>query len=84
VEDNLASLQGVHNQQESLEIAEPTAAKAALTALAYYQESEVDLQVVLDTRHTWHESREQFIQSQLAWATGHVALFKALGGGWGY
>ena len=84
VEDNLASLQGVHNQQEALERAEQTAAKAALTALAYYQEGEVDLQVVLDTRLTWHESREQLIQSQLAWATGHVALFKALGGGWGY
>lgn len=82
VEDSLASAQGVKKQRESLESAEQTAAKAANTALAYYREGEVDLQIVLDTRRSWHESREQLAQSQLAWANSHVALFKALGGGW--
>ncbi|WP_427501782.1 efflux transporter outer membrane subunit (plasmid) [Methylomonas sp. MED-D] len=82
VEDSLASAQGVKKQRESLESAEQAAAKAANTALAFYREGEVDLQVVLDTRRTWHESREQLAQSQLAWANTHVALFKALGGGW--
>lgn len=74
VEDSLASVQGVKKQRESLESAEQSAAKAANTALAYYREGEVDLQVVLDTRRTWHESRAQLAQSQLAWATAHVAL----------
>ena len=82
VEDSLASVQGVKTQRAALENAEQTAAKAAHTAQAYYQEGEVDLQVVLDTRRSWHESREQLAQSQLAWANSHVALFKALGGGW--
>ncbi len=80
VEDNLANLQGEHNRQQSLEIAELTARKATNTAEVYYTEGESDLQSVLDSKRIWHQTREQLVQSQLNWAVGHVALFKAIGG----
>ncbi|WP_161990592.1 efflux transporter outer membrane subunit [Candidatus Methylobacter oryzae] len=82
VEDNLALLQGEQSRRLALENAEQSARKAAETAEAYYAEGEADLQSVLDTRRAWHGAREQLTQSRLAWATAHVALFKALGGGW--
>lgn len=82
VEDGLAGLQGEHGRRQALENAEQSAQKAAATAAAYYAEGEADLQSVLDSRRVWFGAREQLTQSRLAWATAHVALFKALGGGW--
>jgi NodT family efflux transporter outer membrane factor (OMF) lipoprotein len=82
VEDGLASMQGEHSRRLALENAEQSAKKAAATARAYYAEGETDLQSVLDSRRVWFDAREQLTQSRLAWATAHVALFKALGGGW--
>lgn len=82
VEDSLASLQGEQSRRLSLENAEQSALKAAQTAEAYYAEGETDLSNVLDSRRVWHNAREQLVYSRLAWATAHVALYKALGGGW--
>jgi outer membrane protein TolC len=33
-------------------------------------------------RRGWYDSRERLRLGRTGWATGHVALFKALGGGW--
>jgi len=82
VEDSLASMQGEQSRRLALEIAEQSARKAAETAQAYYAEGEIELSSVLDSRRVWHNAREQLAQSRLAWATAHVALYKALGGGW--
>ncbi|MCQ8181534.1 efflux transporter outer membrane subunit [Methylomonas sp. SURF-1] len=82
VEDGLSTLQGEHSRRLALESAVQSAKKAAETAEAYYSEGEADLSSVLDSRRSWHNAREQLLQSRLAWATGHVALYKALGGGW--
>jgi NodT family efflux transporter outer membrane factor (OMF) lipoprotein len=82
VEDSLASVQGEHSRRLALENAEQSARKASETAEAYYAEGEANLQSVLDSRRVWHNARDQLAQSRLAWATTHVALYKALGGGW--
>ncbi|MGD0962153.1 MAG: efflux transporter outer membrane subunit [Methylomonas sp.] len=82
VEDSLASVRGEHGRRLDLENAEQSSRKAAETAEAYYAEGEADLQSVLDSRRVWHSARDQLAQSRLAWAATHVALYKALGGGW--
>ena len=82
VEDTLAALNGEYRHQRSLLEAETTARQSFEAASAIYQEGETELQTVLDTNRSWYDVQEQLLQSQLAWATGHVALFKALGGGW--
>ncbi len=82
VEDALASLNGERQRKRSLAAAEATGHSSAETALALYTEGEAELQTVLDTRRSWYDNQDQLTQSELAWATGHVALFKALGGGW--
>ncbi len=84
VEDALAALNGEHRRQQSLLATETTARQSFEAASAIYQEGETELQTVLDTNRTWYDVREQLLQSQLAWATGHIALFKALGGGWDF
>ena len=82
VEDTLAALNGEYRHQQSLLEAETTARQSFEAASAIYQEGETELQTVLDTNRSWYDVQEQLLQSQLAWATGHIALFKALGGGW--
>ncbi len=82
VEDTLAALNGEYRHQQSLLTAETTARQSFEAASAIYQEGEAELQTVLDTNRSWYDVQEQLLQSQLAWATSHIALFKALGGGW--
>jgi len=82
VEDALALIDGEHTRRLALDNAEQSARLAVETAQAYYVEGEADMQSVLDTRRAWFSAREQLTQSRLNWANAHVALFKALGGGW--
>ena len=82
VEDSLASLNGEHQRKQSLLSALASAQQSHEAATFIYQEGETELQAVLDTNRAWYDVQEQLLQSRLAWATGHVALFKALGGGW--
>jgi len=82
VEDGLAALNGEQRRKQSLAAAAASGQGSAAAALALYTEGEADLQTVLDTRRSWYDTQDQLAQSELAWATGHVALFKALGGGW--
>ena len=82
VEDNLASIKGEHSRKKAHESAERSSRQAAEAAMALYTEGETDLQTVLDTRRAWHDARDRLTQSQLAWSTAHVALYKSLGGGW--
>lgn len=82
VEDGLAQAQGEQERLKALDVAEQESRKAFQGATAYYEEGETDLAQVLATRRDWHDARDRLTQSRLAWATVHVALFKALGGGW--
>ena len=82
VEDALASMNGEYRRGQALRLAESTAKETHEAALTMYQEGEADLQAVLDTNRSWYDLKEQRLQSQLAWATGHLALYKALGGRW--
>lgn len=81
-EDALASLDGEQRRKQTLSGAEAVNRANAATALALYAEAEADLQTVLDTQRLWYESQDQLVQSELAVAIDHIALFKALGGGW--
>jgi multidrug efflux system outer membrane protein len=82
VEDGLAALNGTYQRTQSLLAAETSASHSFAAAADIYAEGETELQAVLDAQRTWFDVQEQLLQSQLAWATGHIALFKALGGGW--
>jgi NodT family efflux transporter outer membrane factor (OMF) lipoprotein len=82
VEDSLAAMNGTYQRTQALLAAETSARLSFAAATAIYTEGETELQAVLDTQRTWFDVQEQLVQSQLAWATGHIALFKALGGGW--
>jgi multidrug efflux system outer membrane protein len=82
VEDGLAALNGTYQRTQALLAAETSARFPFAAATDIYAEGETELQAVLDAQRTWFDVQEQLLQSQLAWATGHIALFKALGGGW--
>jgi NodT family efflux transporter outer membrane factor (OMF) lipoprotein len=82
VESGLAEAKGEQERLKSLDLAEQESRKAFQGAAAFYQEGEIDLTQVLEKRRDWHDARDRLIQSRLAWATVHVALIKALGGGW--
>lgn len=82
VEDALAALNGEYRRKQSLIAAETSARISQESASIIYQEGETELQAVLDINRIWFDTQEQLVQSELAWAAGHVALFKALGGGW--
>ena len=82
VEDGMSTLNGEYRRQQALLTAETSARNSREAASFIYQEGETELQSVLDSNRTWFDVQEQLVQSQLGWATGHVALYKALGGGW--
>jgi multidrug efflux system outer membrane protein len=82
VEDALAALNGEQLRTAALAEAEASAKAAIDTAKALYAEGEADLSAVLDAQRAWQEAEAQLADSELAWASAHIALFKALGGGW--
>ena len=82
VEDALAELNAEQRRLQDLTAAAATSRSAAEAALAFYEEGEADMQTVLDANRVWFDAEEQWVLSEQAWATGHVALYKALGGGW--
>jgi NodT family efflux transporter outer membrane factor (OMF) lipoprotein len=82
VEDALASARGEAERRKVLTAADDSARLAASTAEALYREGETDLHTVLDTQRSWLQVRDQIVENRLAWAATHVALYKALGGGW--
>ncbi len=82
VEDQLALIQSEQQRQQALQAAEQSAHTSIVSAQALYHEGEADWESVLNARKVWLDLREQLLYSQLGWATAHVSLFKALGGGW--
>lgn len=82
VEDALASVHGESRRKAALTSAEASARHTAAISRIFYLEGETDFQAVLEAQRAWHRSRDQLAEARLAWATAHVALYKALGGGW--
>lgn len=82
VEDALATLNGEYRHKQLLEATEANAQKSFASAQSLYAEGLTELQTVLETRRSWLATQDLLADSELAWSVGHVALFKALGGGW--
>lgn len=82
VEDALVALRGERQRLERLGAAAEAAANAALLAQNQYASGLVDFQTVLDTQRTLLSVQDSVASSAAGVATGHVRLYKALGGGW--
>ena len=82
VEDALAALQGDRARLQRLSAAAEAAGNAALLAQHQYASGLVDFQTVLDTQRTLLSAQDNVASSTANVATGHVRLYKALGGGW--
>ena len=53
-----------------------------LLARQRYQSGLIDFRTVLDTQRTLLSAQDSVASAQASLATGHVRLYKALGGGW--
>jgi outer membrane protein TolC len=82
VEDAFSALDGARQRLAALREAETSAADAALLASQRYASGIVDFQTVLDTQRSRLAAQDGAASAQAEWVTGHVRLFKALGGGW--
>ncbi len=82
VEDALVSFlnsqQAVGYEENSVK----SAARSVEISIAAYQQGAVDYQRVLDAQRSLLEQENALTQARSAVATGLIALYKALGGGW--
>ncbi|MFO1233464.1 MAG: TolC family protein [Paenacidovorax caeni] len=82
VEDALAALNGEGARQAHLQQAAQAAGNAALLAQQRYASGLIDFASVLETQRTQLTAQDALATSQANLGSGHVRLFKALGGGW--
>ncbi|MCZ2405451.1 MAG: efflux transporter outer membrane subunit [Burkholderiales bacterium] len=82
VEDALAALQGERARLARLQEAAQAADQAALLAGQRYASGLIDFAAVLETQRTLLATQDAVAVSQASLGTGHVRLYKALGGGW--
>ncbi|WP_084690636.1 efflux transporter outer membrane subunit [Comamonas granuli] len=82
VEDALAVLQGERARLARLQEAAQAADQAALLAGQRYASGLIDFAAVLETQRTLLATQDAVAVSQASLGTGHVRLYKALGGGW--
>jgi NodT family efflux transporter outer membrane factor (OMF) lipoprotein len=82
VEDALVALQGDRERLARLRYAAEAASNAALLARQRYASGLVDFQTVLETQRTQLSAQDGVASSSADVASGHVRLYKALGGGW--
>lgn len=82
VEDALVVLRRSRERLDALQRAATAADAAALLARQRYGSGLVDFQVVLDTQRTLLSAEDAVASARSDLATGHVQLYKALGGGW--
>jgi len=82
VEDALAALQGERARLARLQEAAQAADRAALLAGQRYASGLIDFAAVLETQRTLLATQDAVAVSQASLGTGHVRLYKALGGGW--
>lgn len=82
VEDALVALQGDRERRARLRSAAEAANNAALLARQRYASGLVDFQTVLETQRSQLAAQDSVASSDADWASDHVRLYKALGGGW--
>lgn len=83
VETALAAFSREQETNRTLRNAATAGRQAAIIARKQYQLGLTDFLAVLISEHAHQQSQDQLVQSEQRLATGLVALFKALGGGWG-
>lgn len=81
-EDALVALRRTRERLAALRQAATAADAAALLARQRYESGLVDFQVVLETQRTLLTTEDAVAAAQADLASGHVNLYKALGGGW--
>ena len=82
VEDALVALQGDRDRLTRLNAAAEAAGNAATLAQHQYASGLVDFQTVLDTQRQLLSAQDGVASTTASIGTGHVRLYKALGGGW--
>ncbi len=82
VEDGIAGFLRTRDAAAFEERAVAAAETAVKLSLAQYREGAVDFQRVLDAQRSLLLSENRLASTQSSAATGLVALYKALGGGW--
>jgi NodT family efflux transporter outer membrane factor (OMF) lipoprotein len=82
VEDALAVVAAARERVAALQAAEQATRDAALLANNRYASGLIDFQTVLDTQRTLLNVQDNVATARTELATGHVQLYKALGGGW--
>ncbi len=82
VEDALVALRRDRSRLVSLQVAAASASQASLLARQRFGSGLVDFQTVLETQRTQFNAQDAVVSTGADLATGHVNLFKALGGGW--
>lgn len=82
VEDALVALEASRARIAALAAAAESARLAAQLAGQRHASGLVDFQVVLETQRTLLGAQDNLASAQTDWATDHVRLYKALGGGW--
>lgn len=82
VEDALVTLRDTRVRLVSLQRAAEAAANASQMARQRYSSGLVDFQTVLETQRTQLTTQDAVASAGAALSSGHVRLYKALGGGW--
>jgi len=82
VEDALVALSGNRERLARLRDAADAAGNAARLARQRYASGLVDFQVVLETQRTELSTQDSVATAAADLSSGHVRLYKALGGGW--
>ncbi|MEX1167370.1 MAG: efflux transporter outer membrane subunit, partial [Hydrogenophaga sp.] len=82
VEDALAGLSGDSERLVRLQSAASAAVNAELLARQRYQSGLIDFATLLTTQRTLLSAQDSVASAQASLSTGHVKLYKALGGGW--
>ncbi|MCB2069082.1 MAG: TolC family protein, partial [Ottowia sp.] len=78
----LVALQGDRRRVDSLQSAAAAAARADTLARQQYQAGLIDFRTVLETQRTLLSAQDSAAGVRASLAADHVALYKALGGGW--
>ena len=82
VEDSLTAVSTARERVDALQSAERATRDAVLLASNRYESGLIDFQTVLDTQRTLLNVQDGVASAQTDFATSHVRLYKALGGGW--
>ena len=82
VEDALVALQSDSERSAALAEAAAAAETAAQLAGLRFRSGLVDFQTVLETQRSQLAVQDAVASTRTELASGHVRLFKALGGGW--